>query len=616
MARELNSFGSAFLTREFQAPKRSRPFPKKKDLEPVEGETGGGKPPSPKMRSPPVRRGPLRARRRKGKSSVVLSDAAGHYDFALWDSYDVGRGHRGKEFWPLTSRTDQATFILELAEARLAVSRSELRDEVPTPLVQFFTDSGELDNRLAPIFEDNKLRRAQILLEASKQGGDAQKYHEMHYDGEGDGAPAYWNGQIKRNWEGLVGYCNWLCATLGIHTITQMRRIVPRSLNKKLAGKALLARLKPRINFAQAEETEPSPPLPSSSPGDSSYAEMDGHRDTRCVGYWEGVHRKEPEAFMGYVAWAIAKFTLENGSLPTEGMLEKFLPTPVSNILTEKCLWEGLGLERRIRRRDPWDKFVDSAIEGGLQGRSFSGKPPRLYGEEPHPEYQAKRMLKAAARGKIGTVINYLDAGYPLHSMNGAGQTVAHLLAEAGDAFLLAQALSHEQFPELPPEAKGKRAAEKSAKREEIIQERSIVLDARDNYGTTPLMCAVASGSLDSTQLLIGEGAKLDEQRRDGRTALILAVLAEENSRELVSMLLKAGADPTIRDGGLTWEDYRKNRHPGDEPIKKADCTKIGKTYYVDPPLGAVGYARLLENGRLASKLESAERKWKKAHEK
>jgi hypothetical protein len=90
--------------------------------------------------------------------------------------------------------------------------------------------------------------------------------------------------------------------------------------------------------------------------------------------------------------------------------------------------------------------------------------------------------------------------------------------------------------------------------------------------------------------------------------------LAEGNPELAARALLVGGADPTIRDAGMTMDEFNSSLEKGGEPIGKEECAKMGGKYYADPPRRASEYARLLKHNSLAEKLEAAERRWKKAH--
>jgi ankyrin repeat protein len=80
----------------------------------------------------------------------------------------------------------------------------------------------------------------------------------------------------------------------------------------------------------------------------------------------------------------------------------------------------------------------------------------------------------------------------------------------------------------------------------EMLAERRVNVDMRGRSDRTPLMYASRNGDAQMVIILLNAGATLDLVNNKGETALHMAV-AYPN---VVSILLKAGADPNIRDGG------------------------------------------------------------------
>ncbi len=72
-------------------------------------------------------------------------------------------------------------------------------------------------------------------------------------------------------------------------------------------------------------------------------------------------------------------------------------------------------------------------------------------------------------------------------------------------------------------------------------------LNAKDAYGSTPLIVAATFGKTEVAKALIAAGADLDMKNRDGGTALHAAAFLCRS--EIVEALLEHGADKYLRDG-------------------------------------------------------------------
>ena len=75
---------------------------------------------------------------------------------------------------------------------------------------------------------------------------------------------------------------------------------------------------------------------------------------------------------------------------------------------------------------------------------------------------------------------------------------------------------------------------------EHVIRVGGCSVHGADRHGTRPLMYAARQGAVRCLKLLLGHGAKLDEQSNDGDTALMLA--AANRQSEAIELLLRAGA--------------------------------------------------------------------------
>lgn len=73
-------------------------------------------------------------------------------------------------------------------------------------------------------------------------------------------------------------------------------------------------------------------------------------------------------------------------------------------------------------------------------------------------------------------------------------------------------------------------------------------LEARDEMGRTPLVVAATGGRVDAVRELLRRGAKARVMDREG-LPLLVQVMNYRSNREVVYLLLDAGADPNVTDG-------------------------------------------------------------------
>lgn len=78
----------------------------------------------------------------------------------------------------------------------------------------------------------------------------------------------------------------------------------------------------------------------------------------------------------------------------------------------------------------------------------------------------------------------------------------------------------------------------------EVLLGAGLDLDARNEYGWTPLTSAVVDGNLDKVRALLAVGADPNGTHDRGYTVFMSAASSMERSREMMRLLLDAGADP------------------------------------------------------------------------
>jgi uncharacterized protein len=202
----------------------------------------------------------------------------------------------------------------------------------------------------------------------------------------------------------------------------------------------------------------------------------------------------------------------------------------------------------------------------------------------------ARPLSKAARSGHLEMVDLLLQRGAPVDARDLAGATALYVAAERGQAIVVQRLLDNGADTDLRGRSgTSPLAAAAFAGRNQVVK---MLLahgaDARaaDDTGKPPIVYAAASGSLDIVRqlltkdidvnaryandltllmwasgpdqsvaeaqavevvsYLVDAGAHIDDRDDRGRTALMTA--AEGNHGEIVQLLLKHGADPSLRD--------------------------------------------------------------------
>jgi ankyrin repeat protein len=180
----------------------------------------------------------------------------------------------------------------------------------------------------------------------------------------------------------------------------------------------------------------------------------------------------------------------------------------------------------------------------------------------------AKTLLEAAANGDAATVERSLAAGVNVEIRDAAGRTPL-LLATHGNHIEVARLLiaagadvnakdNIQDSPYLYAGAHG---------RTEILKMTLAAgadLKSVNRYGGTALIPACHYGHVDAVKVLLGTGIDIDHVNRLGWTALLEAVILGDGGpvhTEIVDLLLKAGANPSIADrDGVTPLGHARRR--------------------------------------------------------
>lgn len=157
-----------------------------------------------------------------------------------------------------------------------------------------------------------------------------------------------------------------------------------------------------------------------------------------------------------------------------------------------------------------------------------------------NPAYHyGERMRKLAGRGCLEDVLEVLARGCSVNTADGEGTTALHYAAEFSRVDIV-QALA-EAFPG------------------------TLLIDARDKAGFSPLYSAVHFGNAECVAELVRRGASCNAANKVSKTPLHCA--AAQGRVEILSFLLQHGADPRAVDNS------------GMSPLHEAAYKSQGATY-------------------------------------
>ena len=157
----------------------------------------------------------------------------------------------------------------------------------------------------------------------------------------------------------------------------------------------------------------------------------------------------------------------------------------------------------------------------------------RLMISKTSANYFTSRSDKLCAIALLVSALVGTGFGFPRFAARAASHKPIHQAATRGDAARVAQ----------------------------TIRENPSALSAADAKGNTALHLAAFHNRVDAARVLLGAGAQVNATNALAVTPLMLA--AQAGSSQVVKLLLKGGADTTIRDArgrtALKWA--KKTRH-------------------------------------------------------
>jgi ankyrin repeat protein len=168
------------------------------------------------------------------------------------------------------------------------------------------------------------------------------------------------------------------------------------------------------------------------------------------------------------------------------------------------------------------------------------------------PRVAPGELLRAVDRDDIEAVQRLLSEGADVNEKNDSGWSALALAARNSNAKTVSLLLSkgadiNAKTPSIPggikePPSGGYNPLHLTSKIgvAKLLLEKGTYVNARDNFGATPLMHAVWDGHSKLLRFLLQKGADVNARDNRGKTVLFWAVM--RNSPEMVRILLRSGA--------------------------------------------------------------------------
>jgi len=156
-------------------------------------------------------------------------------------------------------------------------------------------------------------------------------------------------------------------------------------------------------------------------------------------------------------------------------------------------------------------------------------------------------LIAAVYRDDTDTVLNLVDRGLDVNSVDPAGSTLLHIAARDGNDKLASELLKRHANPDVRNRVGDTPLMLAAYSGKQGAAETLIAAGAQiDHDGWTPLHYAVFAEKPAMVTFLLGKGAKVNAPAPNGQTALMLA--AKNGNIDITKTLLQAGADTSLKD--------------------------------------------------------------------